>query len=280
MGISDFGEMTRLAKIAKPDTCVITNIGTCHLENLGDRDGVLKAKTEIFKYVKKNIVLNGDDDKLSTVKEYNGIQLRPDMAHGVAAAALGHGLERLHGRVQIGDDDIERGGDVGGAFAADHRVGQLRLDAPRRAALDGERIHAVAHTQTAHEHLTGREGFAAAGHGVVVVQPDQRQAADLFIVGELCRAVGVNLAAAVQNDGEKRLAIVEDVFGRGTFDRGQQLRAQRRDIFRGERLGRAVVVGRHGDVARIARAHTSTVIFASLSFINIVAFSGTSFDFL
>ena len=73
-GISDFGEMTRLAKIAKPDTCVITNIGTCHLENLGDRDGVLKAKTEIFKYVKKNIVLNGDDDKLSTVKEYNGIQ--------------------------------------------------------------------------------------------------------------------------------------------------------------------------------------------------------------
>ena len=69
MGISDFGEMTRLAKIAKPDTCVITNIGTCHLENLGDRDGVLKAKTEIFKYVKKNIVLNGDDDKLSTVND-------------------------------------------------------------------------------------------------------------------------------------------------------------------------------------------------------------------
>ena len=76
MGISDFGEMTRLAKIARPDTCVITNIGTCHLENLGDRDGVLKAKTEIFKYLKKDghIVLNGDDDKLCTVKEYEGIK--------------------------------------------------------------------------------------------------------------------------------------------------------------------------------------------------------------
>ena len=49
MGISDFGEMTRLAQIARPDTCVITNIGTCHLENLGDRNGVLKAKTEILK---------------------------------------------------------------------------------------------------------------------------------------------------------------------------------------------------------------------------------------
>ena len=76
MGISDFGEMTRLTKIAKPDTCVITNIGTCHLENLGDRDGVLKAKTEIFQSMKPNghIVLNGDDDKLITVHEYNGVK--------------------------------------------------------------------------------------------------------------------------------------------------------------------------------------------------------------
>ena len=41
MGISDFGEMSRLGKIVKPDMCVITNIGQCHLENLGDRDGFL-----------------------------------------------------------------------------------------------------------------------------------------------------------------------------------------------------------------------------------------------
>ena len=33
--------MSRLGKIVKPDMCVITNIGQCHLENLGDRDGVL-----------------------------------------------------------------------------------------------------------------------------------------------------------------------------------------------------------------------------------------------
>ena len=31
MGISDFGEMSRLGKIVKPDMCVITNIGQCHL---------------------------------------------------------------------------------------------------------------------------------------------------------------------------------------------------------------------------------------------------------
>lgn len=74
MGISEFGEMHRLAEIAKPDVCVITNIGICHLENLGDRDGVLRAKTEVFDHIKKGaaVILNGDDDKLITVKEAGG----------------------------------------------------------------------------------------------------------------------------------------------------------------------------------------------------------------
>ncbi len=75
MGISGFGEMTRLSKMVRPDISVITNIGCCHLENLGDRDGVLKAKTEMFTYLKDNgaIILCHDDDKLSTVTEYKGI---------------------------------------------------------------------------------------------------------------------------------------------------------------------------------------------------------------
>lgn len=66
MGISDFGEMDRLGNMAKPDMVIMTNIGLCHLENLIDRDGVLKAKTEVFAHMPKDgvIVLNGDDDKL------------------------------------------------------------------------------------------------------------------------------------------------------------------------------------------------------------------------
>lgn len=76
MGISNFGEMHRLAKIARPDTCVITNIGQCHLEFLGDRDGILRAKTEIFDFLKPDghIILNGNDDKLVTVRSVNGIE--------------------------------------------------------------------------------------------------------------------------------------------------------------------------------------------------------------
>ena len=76
MGISGFGEMTRLSRMVRPDISVITNIGYCHLENLGDRDGVLRAKTEMFQYLSGNgtIILCHDDDKLRTVTDYHGIR--------------------------------------------------------------------------------------------------------------------------------------------------------------------------------------------------------------
>lgn len=76
MGISEYGEMHRLSAIAKPDLCVITNIGPCHLENLGSLEGVLKAKSEIFDYMKENgsVCINGDDKMLSTIKDVKGIK--------------------------------------------------------------------------------------------------------------------------------------------------------------------------------------------------------------
>ena len=74
MGIDHFGEMHELASISQPDICVITNIGLAHMENLGSRDGILKAKTEVFDHLRPNasVILNGDDDKLSTVAEVQG----------------------------------------------------------------------------------------------------------------------------------------------------------------------------------------------------------------
>ena len=97
MGVSHFGDMTRLARIANPDIMVITNIGTCHLEFLKDRDGVFRAKTEVFSYVKQNgrVILNGNDDKLRAVDDVHGI--RP-MFYGVdsdqeGAQDLGAGVK-------------------------------------------------------------------------------------------------------------------------------------------------------------------------------------------
>lgn len=88
MGISDFGEMERLAKVARPDVCVLTNIGCAHLEQLKSREGILKAKTEMFLYMNPegDIILNGDDDMLASVKPANHIEpvffgLNPDLAY-------------------------------------------------------------------------------------------------------------------------------------------------------------------------------------------------------
>ena len=86
MGISEFGEMDRLATMANPDVCVITNIGLCHLENLITRDGILKAKTESFAHLAEGgiAVLNGDDDKLSEKKMVNG---SPAVFYGIEKEA-------------------------------------------------------------------------------------------------------------------------------------------------------------------------------------------------
>lgn len=74
MGINHFGEMHRLSWIAKPDICVMTNIGECHLEFLGSRLGILKAKSEIFDYMNQEgrVCLNGDDDMLSGLEQVYG----------------------------------------------------------------------------------------------------------------------------------------------------------------------------------------------------------------
>lgn len=74
MGINQFGEMHRLSKIARPDICVMTNIGDCHLEFLKSRDGVLEAKAEMFDFrnPKGSIILNGEDAHLSSLQEVQG----------------------------------------------------------------------------------------------------------------------------------------------------------------------------------------------------------------
>ena len=66
MGMNHFREMAYLSKIAQPDIAVIVNIGTMHIEHLGSREGILKAKLEILEGLKPEgtVILNGDDPML------------------------------------------------------------------------------------------------------------------------------------------------------------------------------------------------------------------------
>ena len=70
MGMNQFGEISRLSYGGVPDVAVITNVGVSHIENLGSREGILKAKSEIFDYMADDAyaVLNADDDMLINLK--------------------------------------------------------------------------------------------------------------------------------------------------------------------------------------------------------------------
>ena len=67
MGISHFGDMEPLAKMARPTVMLFTNIGRAHLEYLGE--GVLREKTSVLQWMDDDalVICNGDDDLLRTL---------------------------------------------------------------------------------------------------------------------------------------------------------------------------------------------------------------------
>lgn len=68
-GMDNFGQIRWLGEAVRPHYAVIINIGVAHMEYLGSREGILKAKSEIFEHLDADgiAVLNGDDDLLNTV---------------------------------------------------------------------------------------------------------------------------------------------------------------------------------------------------------------------
>lgn len=100
MGMNHFGEISRLSKAVCPDIGVITNVGTAHIENLGSRNGILKAKSEILDGMKAGspLVINGDSDILNKVKadDFNVIRFGLDggdvVAENIDPTQLGSGF--------------------------------------------------------------------------------------------------------------------------------------------------------------------------------------------
>jgi len=75
MGANHIGEIRTLCLIARPDYGIITNIGTAHIEGFGSADGVIKAKTELYEYLRKvnGIALYNDKDHLLTEKIFKNV---------------------------------------------------------------------------------------------------------------------------------------------------------------------------------------------------------------
>jgi UDP-N-acetylmuramoyl-tripeptide--D-alanyl-D-alanine ligase len=75
MGANHIGEIRTLCQIARPDFGIITNIGKAHIEGFGSFEGVVRAKTELYEYLRKvnGVALYNDKDPLLTEKIFKHV---------------------------------------------------------------------------------------------------------------------------------------------------------------------------------------------------------------
>lgn len=71
LGMSALGEIEYLSKLVRPNIGVITNIGSAHMESLGSRENIARAKLEILSGMEKGgtVLLNGDEPLLQNARE-------------------------------------------------------------------------------------------------------------------------------------------------------------------------------------------------------------------
>ncbi|MDO4544594.1 MAG: UDP-N-acetylmuramoyl-tripeptide--D-alanyl-D-alanine ligase [Bacillota bacterium] len=77
MGMDRFGEIDRLSEIVKPHIGVITNIGIAHIERLGSREGIFRAKMELVNHLGE-----GSEDRAALVFAYDDEMLTRESTKG------------------------------------------------------------------------------------------------------------------------------------------------------------------------------------------------------
>lgn len=119
MGMDNFNEISRMAAIVEPDIAIITNVGTAHIERLGSREGILKAKLEITETLKPCDVLIIPD---------GGDMLTRESAEGdYRLVTIG-----TDGRSDYVVSGIENLGEAGVTFSVEHdgKLYKIKLPVP------------------------------------------------------------------------------------------------------------------------------------------------------
>lgn len=110
-GMNHFGEIRYLGEMVRPDMAVISNVGDAHIEFLGSREGILKAKSEIFDFLKPGgvAILNGDDPLLDTLDlPFTTLRCGQSEHCNVRISDLAdHGLDGVTCRVTTAQDSYE-----------------------------------------------------------------------------------------------------------------------------------------------------------------------------
>ena len=103
MGMDKPGEIDYLSDIVRPEVGVITNIGDAHIEKLGSRENIFKAKCELLPNIRKEgglVVLNADDPMLTTLRGNTPVQAvfcgKAEDADYRAQVTGGDGVSHIH----------------------------------------------------------------------------------------------------------------------------------------------------------------------------------------
>jgi UDP-N-acetylmuramoyl-tripeptide--D-alanyl-D-alanine ligase len=108
MGANHPGEIALLANIAQPNAGLITNFGKAHLEGFGSLEGVVKAKSELYDYLKNTnglIFANADDSKImAQLKGQNPITYGTGTSARLSATLL---AEEDAIRIEVDQQEIQ-----------------------------------------------------------------------------------------------------------------------------------------------------------------------------
>jgi len=105
MGMDRPGEIDYLGEIVQPDVGVITNIGDAHIERLGSRENIFRAKCELLPHIRPGglVVLNGDDPMLASLRGRTPVPAvfcgREEGLEYRAQSASSEGLDSLRSRL-------------------------------------------------------------------------------------------------------------------------------------------------------------------------------------
>jgi UDP-N-acetylmuramoyl-tripeptide--D-alanyl-D-alanine ligase len=172
MGASHAGEIAMLAEMARPQVGVVTNAGLAHIEGFGSREGVARAKGEMFSSLPADgvAVINGDDEFASLWQELAGERQRLVFAR-----------ENTDGAdVFASDEELDAGETrftlhtpTGSAavtlpLAGSHNVSNALAAAAAASAIDLD-ADLIARALARMEGVSGRMAVTAGRHGVRLI---------------------------------------------------------------------------------------------------------------
>lgn len=89
MGMSSRGEIAAMTAAVRPDLAVIANVGSSHLEHLGSRENIARAKLEIAQGLRPGgtLLINGDEPLLASLGQDLDDE-KPVIPHGIRVLRL------------------------------------------------------------------------------------------------------------------------------------------------------------------------------------------------